>query len=1079
MSATAYPKRLIEVDLPIRRISAHARREKSGVRHGHISTLHIWWARRPLAACRAVICASLWPDPVDEHCPQAFRDKALESIKAFAEKAVNDPKLGASCHPETLGKYLAVTGRIGDASSSHATSKEVKKKQKHMPTPELNAADPAHLDVLRYLLLDFIADFANWNNSTVREYLETGRALTQAAHEALGGMPGTKPLVVDPFAGGGAIPLEALRIGADAFASDLNPVAVLLNKVVLEYIPKYGQKLTDELRKWGKWIKQEAEKELAEFYPKDPDGATPIAYLWARTVRCEAPTCGIDVPLLGNLWLSKRGANRAALRLETSGPGHPVDIQVVNNPENVGKGLTSGNSATCPACGYTTPVSHVRQQLIPRRGGSTDSILLAVVTQRTNGEGKEFRPPSERDLELADAAKSALLRFESMNVGALSLIPDEQCPPEGALGFRFQKYGITSWRDLYTHRQLLTLCTFTHLVAGEKTRELLSREIGSELASIVQAILALAVGRLNDRLCTLCRWRPDKNNVEAANGGQNKMPMLLDFAESSPFGGSSGDWEDHVEWIIRVIEHLAESGITGATVQQGPAQTPILPNDSASALMTDPPYFNAFGYSDLSEFFHIWLRRAVPVTAIDLQSSGVPKREEAISIGGDLGDGRGVKNASTYSEEMMRAFTVARHTTAPNGIGVIVFANKSTAGWEAILEGLVGAGWTATASWPIDTELANRQRAIGSAALNSSVHIVCRPREYPDGSLCTDEVGDWRDVLHELPIRIHEWMPRLAHEGIVGADAIFACIGPALEIFSRYSRVEKASGEQVMLREYLEQVWAVVAREALALIFEDADTADFEEDARLTAIWFWVLKEASNGNGYVSQEPVDADDMNNEGAEDAESVEANDVANSKKAPGYSMEYDAARKLGQGLGVDLQKLNRPGGIITVTGNIARMNTVAEREAALVGFQMSLFGDSIILPRRRGRSLMSDPKATMRNVQDRQASLFDQPKVPISDRSEPILPLAELRENPRPLIGRLVESGHTVLDRLHQAMLLFGRSQTSLIGPLLAETRVGNDQRFWRLAQALSALYPSGSEEKRWVDGVLGRKKALGF
>ena len=180
---------------------------------------------------------------------------------------------------------------------------------------QLDATQAAHLNVLRNALFDFIADFANWDNSTVPEYLETARALTQAAHEALGGEPGTRPLVVDPFAGGGAIPLEALRVGADAFASDLNPVAVLLNKVVLEYIPKYGQRLADEVRKWGEWIKEQAEQELAEFYPKDPDGATPIAYLWARTITCEGPGCGAEVPLMRSLWLAKKGSKSVALRL--------------------------------------------------------------------------------------------------------------------------------------------------------------------------------------------------------------------------------------------------------------------------------------------------------------------------------------------------------------------------------------------------------------------------------------------------------------------------------------------------------------------------------------------------------------------------------------------------------------------------------------------------------------------------------------------------------------------------------------------------------------------------------------------
>ncbi|HKM55307.1 MAG TPA: DUF1156 domain-containing protein [Isosphaeraceae bacterium] len=304
-----YPKRLIEVDLPIKRISAHARREKS-IRHGHISTLHIWWARRPLAACRAVICAALWPDPADENCPQAFRDAAARLITAFAEKVYNTNALHETASKESFGQWEGIVA---------AKAKGI----------DLDPNDPAHLNKLCFALLDFIADFANWDNSTVREYLDTSRALTQAAHEALGGTPGTRPLVVDPFAGGGSIPLEALRVGADVFASDLNPVAVLLNKVVLEYIPKYGQRLADEVRKWGEWIKREAEKELAEFYPKDPDGATPIAYLWARTIQCEGPGCGAEVPLIRSLSLAKRSDRSVALQLVPRPRAKRVDFQVI------------------------------------------------------------------------------------------------------------------------------------------------------------------------------------------------------------------------------------------------------------------------------------------------------------------------------------------------------------------------------------------------------------------------------------------------------------------------------------------------------------------------------------------------------------------------------------------------------------------------------------------------------------------------------------------------------------------------------------------------------------------------------
>src|SRR5580658_3371339 len=340
-----YPKRLIEVDLPIKRISAHARREKS-IRHGHISTLHIWWARRPLAACRAVICAALWPDPADPLCPQSFRNEATRLVNEFARKAAANANMAAHCSHENWIKWLKLAGSGG-----------------------LNPTNEVHWNVLRFALLDFIADFSNWDNSTAGEYLETSRSLTQAAHEALGGAPGTRPLVVDPFSGGGSIPLEALRVGADAFASDLNPVAVLLNKVVLEYIPKYGQRLADEVRKWGEWIKQEAENELAKFYPKGPDGATPIAYLWARTIQCEGPGCGAEVPLIRSLWLSKKASHSVALQLVSSLQATRVDFQIIvkqndrwvlqDNPQTKIEspsfdGTVKRGSGTCPCCGYTT-----------------------------------------------------------------------------------------------------------------------------------------------------------------------------------------------------------------------------------------------------------------------------------------------------------------------------------------------------------------------------------------------------------------------------------------------------------------------------------------------------------------------------------------------------------------------------------------------------------------------------------------------------------------------------------------------------------------------------------------------------
>jgi len=502
-----YPKRLIEVDLPIKRISAHARREKS-IRHGHISTLHIWWARRPLAACRAVICAALWPDPADENCPQAFRDAAARLITEFAGKVYHIGSLKISASEESFAQWDGIVTAKAEGL-------------------ELDPEDPAHLNKLRFALLDFIADFANWDNSTVKEYLETSRALTQAAHEALGGAPGTRPLIVDPFAGGGSIPLEALRVGAEAFASDLNPVAVLLNKVVLEYIPKYGQRLAAEVRRWGEWIKREAEKELGEFYPKDADRAAPIAYLWARTIRCEGPGCGAEIPLFRSTCLAQRGKNSVLLKPKANGRTKRIDFEIVigsSHHEQLG-GILRRSSATCPLCGYTTPAANVRSQFKGRQGGAADSRLLAVVTARQGESGRCYRLPLPKDEQ---PLKRAMNELHLIRNTAPSDVPDEPLPYLRSI-FNIHLLDVTKWSHLFTPRQLVSLVKLTRLV------RLLGEQYGEEsgekqMKEAVVTCLALAVDRVAAQFSSLSWWQP-KGEFVVGTFGRQALGIVWDFAE--------------------------------------------------------------------------------------------------------------------------------------------------------------------------------------------------------------------------------------------------------------------------------------------------------------------------------------------------------------------------------------------------------------------------------------------------------------------------------------------------------------------------------------------------------------------
>ncbi|MBW7864501.1 MAG: DUF1156 domain-containing protein [Candidatus Hydrogenedentes bacterium] len=1033
-----YPKRLIEVDLPIRRISEHARREKS-IRHGHISTLHIWWARRPLAACRAVLCAALWPDPVDPLCPQAFRDAAAAAVNGFAKSV---------CESEAVLKIL------GDHAGSFLV----------LTRDRVDAANPAHWNTLRYLLLDFIAGFAAWEASTEPHFLETARKLTQAAHEALGGAPGTRPLVVDPFAGGGSIPLEALRVGADAFASDLNPVAVLLNKVVLEYIPKYGQRLADEVRKWGQWIKEEAEKELAEFYPKDPDGATPIAYLWARTITCEGPGCGAEVPLMRSLWLAKKANRSIALKMLIADGGQHGGKRIefiiverrgkewvcIDAPEDLGsltgtivrdvepdRGTVKRGSATCPVCGYTTPIVSVRQQLKTRQGGAVDARLFSVVTTRTGAQGRYYRLPVKHDL---DAVRKAIVELESQekaHKSNVSLAPNESTEQYHSFVNRGPIYGMLKWGDYFTPRQLLALTTLTRLV------QKMDGEEEGGLAVAVKTCLGLAVDKQADSNSSLCSWRSTSQDIGHTFGRQ-ALPMLWDFVEANILSGATRDWMNAVEGGLKALSSL-DQGIIGGHVERASATDHPLPDDSAECFFTDPPYYYSMQYADLSDFFYVWLKRSLAGLYPNLLDLVVTEKEDEIIVQspGHEFASEG-KNNLFYESRMKVAMAEGRRVLNPSGVGAVVFANTMTRGWEAMLQALVESGWVITASWPIDTEMASRILAQNRSVLGSSIHLVCRPRENPDGSLRIDDVGNWRDVLRELPERIHEWLPRLADEGVVGADAIFACLGPALEIFSRHSRVEKASGEVVTLREYLEQVWAAVSKEALTLVFKDADTGAFEEDARLTAMWLWTLGANMAPEGAESAEEDSEDGADEEDGKSRKSLSG----------GYTLEYDAARKIAQGLGAHLEALTS---LVEVKGDKATLLPVSARTRKLFGREEA------------GGSAPSGATAGRRRAGAKQLDLF----VTLEQ-----LEMEEEREASS-VADKAPPPGATVLDRVHQAMILFGAGRSEAMKRFLVDDGTGNDPRFWSLAQAFSALYPSSSEEKRWVDGVLARKKGLGF
>jgi putative DNA methylase len=530
-------KRLIEVDFPLAKVSYYAAREKS-IRHGHPSTLHLWWARRPLASCRAVLLGLLLPDPEDPLCPPDFITRARE----------------------LLGE---VPGAAKDFSQG-----------------------------LRKALLHFIGEFANWDLAGNELWLDTARGLVKAAH------PEETPLVVDPFAGGGSIPLEALRLGCEAFASDLNPVACLILKVLLEDIPRYGAKLAEELREVGTRIKEEAKQELAEFYPPDPDGAQPIAYLWARTVRCEAPHCGAEIPLIRSFWLCKKAGKKVALRplvkrSEGQLPRIEFEIFSPTREGEVHTGTVSRAKAKCLACttGAALAPERVRAQLVAQRGGADvifnekgerigGARLLAVVTLQPGQQGRNYRLPADHDYQVVFEAQKRLKvildLWEASGKNGLSPVPDEELPLMSGT-FNVPLYGMVTWGDLFSARQKISLMSLSKAT--------------SQRSGPIRDLLSIAVDRAADGSAAITGWLPSGEEIKHVFSRQ-ALPMMWDFGESNYLADASRSWESAINAIEKVVLTTAQSISSPGQIQSANACQHPLPSESTSVFFTDPPYYD-------------------------------------------------------------------------------------------------------------------------------------------------------------------------------------------------------------------------------------------------------------------------------------------------------------------------------------------------------------------------------------------------------------------------------------------------------------------------------------------------------
>ncbi len=801
MSSTR--KRLIEVAFPLEEVSAHSRPEKNAP-PGHISTLHIWWARRPLAASRAFIYASLIDDPQTN----AERDELLKEVADLASWDVVR-------HPDRVVRLKADGG-------SGLTGKEL---------------------------------------------------LRRARQRILACNGGKPPRLLDPFAGGGAIPLEGLRLGCEVEASDLNPVAVLILKGTVEYpqtygqsdsrvIPDYLREVADEsiqrhfenedlvesyrhnplaidVRYWGHWILARARERLSEFYPPDPDGSVPIAYLWSRTIPC--PSCQARMPLIRQYWLARKPKKKIALRPVINQTDREVNFEIVEGAGVIGNpalATTRRGDTKCLLCGQVVKAAQVHDS---GRAGDMDARLTGVVIQPNTGRGKQYRLPTQADLDSFETAKLKAIELRYQLIHDLPAIPDEPLAynPQYML---VREYGLDEWGKLFNPRQLLALTTFSRLVESAHS-EMVNHGISREYAGAITTYLGLMVDRIASQHSTLSRWEVTSENHKSAFARQ-AFPMVWDYSEAIPIGDRVGSWSSLLSGQVRSLEAAVVNDVPAMVLQSDASQ----PRSASQAIVTDPPYYASINYADLSDFFYVWLKRSIGFLHPELLALPLtPKRQQTVMniYAGHKGVGKERKEAARqqYVNGMAKAFQAMSESLVSDGMTGVVFAHTDPEAWATLIDGLLGAGLIPNASWPIDTELQNKVSSSKRANLRTSVWMACRKRESgASEAFLSDVMVEMRPVIRER--LLYFWS-----KGIRGADFFISAIGPALSVFGQHSRVIRPDGQIVSVRDFLDIVRRESTAVALEQVLHGADLGQIDSITRQYVTWVWSYSRAPLDTG--------------------------------------------------------------------------------------------------------------------------------------------------------------------------------------------------------------------------------------
>lgn len=835
-------KKLIEVAMPIKEISAESVRDKS-IRHGHISTLHLWWARRPLPVCRAVVFASLVPDPLDENCPQAFKDAVVALLKSDTYKPYDDipyTTVVDKMDENPRHRLMMFIGKFSDKCQKNMIAGKATSPAEQLSAGSLikweNKNNEAVLNIARKLI--WVAYNADKDASLSYERLskdfdhaysaihEAEKALYELTdrhkatpevqqaearlQKAIDDFQQRMPSVFDPFAGGGAIPLEAARLGCRSYGNDINPVAHIIERGSAEFPQKYGKPIryteTEFRRIYGKegvdmlaekgfaffdgiveipnrlaWdvefyakrILRETEKEVGWMYPADENGNKPIAFYWVRTAKCSNPSCGAIVPMLKGFDLVH--TNSKQFYLDPTIEGKSISFSIKQGRSSSSNWNNRGN-VTCPCCGSLTSVGQVKEQSKKNR---LSPILVATIYETNNG--KKYGIPTAKQIKVLSTPIEVIDR------------PTESMQRNSNGGDTFP-WGFTKWGDLFSDRQLFMLSHFVNQIKG------IGRLLDDEkYGNIIETYLALWFDRIALINTSFGRWHVGRETMEHPYSRQ-AIAMVTDYPESNPFCSNSGSAMNMLEWILRYLD--SESGIEFPALfaNASSGEKTQFQHKELTAVVTDPPYYDAIAYGDISDFFYVWMKKTLSeVYGSNFTTPLTPKTDECTALKHHHNNNE-VEAKRHFENKLTQIFDAIEEQTSD--VVSIMFAHQSTEAWTTLCNSILEARMNITGSWPMDTEMTSRSLALAGSALESSVTVSCRPSQ-------RQGFAEYKEVKKAIEKNVKEEVNKLYDLGFRGADLLTACFGQAVSEFGKYEVVEKSNGDRVTVAELLE-----LAREA-------------------------------------------------------------------------------------------------------------------------------------------------------------------------------------------------------------------------------------------------------------------------